>query len=71
MSVDGRLHPWIKWSNRATVFGEPPSDLDFELSDCLVRDVRDPHKNVTRQQARSDAVRFVKNDHVIDPQAEH
>jgi len=67
-SVDGRLDPWLKWSNRATGFGEPPSDLDFELCACLVRYVRDPNKNVTRQQARNDAVRFMKNDRVIDPQ---
>jgi hypothetical protein len=33
-----------------------------------MRHVRDPSKNVTRQQAHSEPVRVVQNDRVIDPQ---
>jgi hypothetical protein len=33
-----------------------------------MRHVRDPNKNITRQQAHSEPVRVVKNDGVIDPQ---
>ena len=66
--VHARLHPRLKLSHRAIGFGEPPSDLDFELCAGLMRYMRDPSKNVTRQQAHSEPVRVVKNDRVIDPQ---
>jgi hypothetical protein len=33
-----------------------------------MRHVRDPSKNVTRQQAHSDPVRVVKNDRVVGSQ---
>jgi len=67
--VDARLYPRIECSHRAIGFGKPPSDLDFELCACLMRHVRDPNKNVTRQQAHSEPVRVVKNDRVIGPKA--
>ena len=67
--VDARLHARLKRSHRALGFGEPPRDLDFELCACLLRHVRDPRKNVTRQEAHSEPVRVVKNDRVIDSQA--
>ncbi|GLY80484.1 hypothetical protein Airi01_087510 [Actinoallomurus iriomotensis] len=35
-----------------------------------MRDIRDPRENVTGPQAYGDPVRVVKNDRVIDPQAE-
>jgi hypothetical protein len=66
--VDARLHPRLKFSHRTIGFGEPPSDLDFELCACLMRYMGDPSKNVTRQQAQSEPVRVLKNDPVIDPQ---
>jgi hypothetical protein len=66
--VDARLHPRLKCSHRAIGFSKPPSNLDFELCACLMRHVRDPSKNVTRQQAHSEPVRVVQNDRVIDPQ---
>jgi hypothetical protein len=47
--VDARLHSRLKRSHRAIGFGEPPSDLNLELCACLMRHVRDPSKNVTRQ----------------------
>jgi hypothetical protein len=65
--VDARLHPRLKLSHRAVGSGEPPSDLDFELGACLMRYMRHPSKNVTRQQAHSEPVRVVKNNRVIDP----
>ena len=68
--VAARLHPRIECSHRAIGFGKPPSDLDFELSARLMRHMRDPNKNVTRQQAHSETVRFVKHDRVIGPQVE-
>jgi hypothetical protein len=67
--VGARLHSRLKRSHRAIGFGEPPSDLDFELCACLMRHVRDPSKNVTRQEAHSEPVRDVKHDRVIDSQA--
>jgi hypothetical protein len=67
--VDARLHPRLKRSHRAIGCGEPPRDLNFERGACLMRHVRDPRKNVTRQEAHSEPVRVVKNDRVIDSQA--
>jgi hypothetical protein len=46
--IDSRLHSRLKRSDRTISFGEPPSDLDFELCTCLMRHIRDPSKNVTR-----------------------
>ena len=66
--VDARLHPRLKLCHRAAGFGEPPTDLDFELSACLMRYRRHPSENVTRSQAHGDAVRVVNNNCVIDPQ---
>src|SRR6516165_7753526 len=40
--VDARHHPRIERSDRATGFGEPTSDLDFELCASLALHVRDP-----------------------------
>jgi hypothetical protein len=40
--VDARLHPWIERSYWTIGFGEPTSDLDFELCASLALDVRDP-----------------------------
>ena len=68
--VDARLHPRLERGHWAIGFGEPPSDLDFELGACLMRYMRDPSKNVTRQQAHSESVRVVKNNRVIDRQVE-
>jgi len=49
MQVDARLHPRLKVSHRAIGFGKLPSDLDFELAVSLMRYMRYPSKNVTRQ----------------------
>jgi hypothetical protein len=67
--VDARLHPRFKLFHRAARFGEPPSDLDFELSACLMRQRRHPSENVTRGQAHRDAVRVVDDDSIIDSKA--
>jgi hypothetical protein len=40
--VDARLHPRIERSYGTIGFGEPTSDLDFELCASLALDVRDP-----------------------------
>ncbi len=40
--VDARLHPRIERSHGAIGFGEPTSDLDFELCTSLAVHVRDP-----------------------------
>jgi hypothetical protein len=45
------------------------SKVDFELCG-LMRYVCDSGKDVTRQQAQSELVRVVKNDRVVDCQAE-
>jgi len=66
--VDARLHPRLKLSHRAVGLGEPPSDLDFELGAYLMRHMRDPSKNVTRQQAHSETVRVLEHNRVIDSQ---
>ena len=66
--VDARLHSRLKRSHRAIGFGEPPSNLNFELCACLTRHVRNPSKNITRQETHSEPVRGVKNDRVIDSQ---
>jgi hypothetical protein len=66
--VDARLHPRLKLGHGASGVGEPPSDLDFELGAWLMRYMRDPSKNVTRQQAHSEPVRVMKDNRVIDPQ---
>jgi hypothetical protein len=66
--VDARHHPRIERSYGAIGFGEPTSDLDFELCASLALHVRDPSQNVTRQQAKSEPVRVVENDGVIDSQ---
>jgi hypothetical protein len=66
--VDARLDPRIERGYGAIGFGEPTSDLDFELCSSLALQVRDPSENVTRPQAQSEAVRVVENDGVIDPQ---
>jgi hypothetical protein len=66
--VDARFRPRVKLGHRAIGFGEPPSDLDFERGACLMRYMRDPSENVTRQQAHREPVRVVKNNRVIDPQ---
>jgi hypothetical protein len=68
--VDAGLHPRLELGHWAIGVSEPPSDLDFELGACPVRSMRDPSKNVTRQQAHSEPVRVVKNNRVIDPQVE-
>ena len=68
--VDARLHPRLELGHWAIGFGEPPSDLDFELGACPVRYARDASKNVTGQQAHSEPVRVVKDNRVIDPQVE-
>ncbi len=68
--VDARLHPRIERSYGAVGFGEPTSDLDFELCGPPPLRVRDPSENVTRPQAQSEPVRVVENDCVIDSEAE-
>jgi hypothetical protein len=68
--VDARLHPRVERSYGAIGFGEPTSDLDFELCASLALHVRDPSQNVTRPQAQRDPVRVVENDGVIDAQIE-
>jgi hypothetical protein len=40
--VDARLHSRIERRDGAIGFGEPTSDLDFELCDSLALPVRDP-----------------------------
>ena len=40
--IDARLHPRIERSYGTIGFGEPTSDLDFELCDALARHVGDP-----------------------------
>ena len=67
--VDARLHPRLERSHRALGFGEPLSELDFELCD-LVPDRCDPGKDVARQQPQRELVRVVKNDRVVDRQVE-
>jgi hypothetical protein len=49
--------------------GEPPSDLNLELGARLMRYRGYPSKNVTRQEAHSDAIRVVNNNCVIDQEA--
>jgi len=66
--VDARLHPRIERSYGTIGFGEPTSDLDFELCASRPLHLRDPSENVTRPQAQSEPVRVVQNDGVIDPQ---
>ena len=66
--VDARLHAWIKGNGGASGFREPLSKLDFERCGRLMRDMRDPSNDVTRQQAQNELVRVLKNDRVIDPQ---
>jgi hypothetical protein len=66
--VDARRRPRIERGYRTIGFGEPTSDLDFELCASLALDVRDPSENVARPQANSEPVRVVENDGVIDPQ---
>jgi hypothetical protein len=41
--VDARLHPRIERSYGTIGFGEPTSDLDFELCASLALHVRDPN----------------------------
>ena len=67
--VDAWLDSRFKRSHRGIGFGEPPSDLDFELCARVVRRGRDPGNDVTRHQAQREPVRIVKNDRVIGPQS--
>ena len=67
--VDARLHSRLERSHGALGFGEPLRKLDLELRDLLRRRC-DPGKDVTRQQAQREPVRVVKNDRVVDRQAE-
>lgn len=62
-----RLHSRLESSHRAPGFCEPLSKLDFELCD-LMRQGCDSGNDVTRQQARSEVVRVVENDRVVDRQ---
>jgi hypothetical protein len=67
--VDARLYPRFRLCHRAARLSESPSNLDFELSACLMRKRRHPSENVTRCQAHGDAVRVVNNDSIIGPKA--
>jgi hypothetical protein len=67
--VDARLHARLKLSHRASGLGEPPSDLNLELGARLMRYIGYPSKNVTRQEAHSDAIGVVNNNCVIDQEA--
>jgi hypothetical protein len=67
--VDARLHPRLKSSHRAPGFGEPLGNLDFELCDLML-DRGHPGHHVTRQQTQSELARVLKNDRVVDRQAE-
>jgi hypothetical protein len=69
--VGARLHARIERSYGALGFGEPTSDLDFELCASPALQVRDPSQNVTRPQPQSDPVRVVENDRVIDRQIKY
>jgi hypothetical protein len=68
--VHAGFDPRLELGHRAVGLGESPSDLDFELGTCPRRDMRDPRENVTRRQAHSDPIRVVKDNRVIDPEAE-
>jgi len=67
--VDARHHPRIERSHGAIGFGEPTSDLDFELCASPAVHVRDPSENVTGPQVKREPVRVVENDGVIDTQS--
>jgi hypothetical protein len=49
--------------------GEPSSDLNLELGARLMSCIVYPSKNVTRQEAHSDAIGVVNNNCVIDQEA--
>lgn len=66
--MDAWLHPRIESGHRAAGFGEPLSEVDFELCD-LMRHRRHPGHDVTREQTQSDLVRVLKNDRVVGCQA--
>src|SRR5215472_8335697 len=53
--VDARLHARLRLSYRTLGLGEPPSDLNLERGARLMRSIVDTSKNVTRQEAHSDA----------------
>jgi hypothetical protein len=63
------LHPGIKSGHRAPGFHEPLSQLDFELRD-LMRCRCYPSQDVTGQQSHGEPVRVLKDDRVVDGQAQ-
>lgn len=69
--VDARLHARLRLCHRTTGLGEPRSRLNFEPGTRLLRFIGYPSKNVTRQQAHSDAIGVVNNNGVIDQEAKH
>lgn len=69
--VHAGLDPGLEPGHRAVGFGESSSDLHFELGTCLMRDERDPGKDVTWHQAHSDPIGVVQDNRVIGPETEH
>jgi len=67
--VDARLHARLRLSHRTIGLGELPSDLNLELIAGLTRYIGDASKNVTRQEAHSDAIGVVNHNCVIDQEA--
>ena len=68
--MDTRLHPRIEYTHRATGLRQGPSDLEFKLSSYLATTgavfIRNPGKNITRQQSHGDPDRVVDDNGIID-----
>ena len=62
-------HPGLGSGHREPRFGEPLSQLDLELCDLMCHGCHSG-QNITRQQAKSELVRVVEDDRVVDGQVE-
>ncbi len=67
--MDPGLDPRLESSHRAPRSGEPLSKIDFERRD-LMRDRCHLGQDIGRKETQRDSVRVVKNNRVVDCQAE-
>ena len=68
--MDTRLHPRLRSGHGATGFGEPASNIEFQVVMVLMREQRNPRENIARGQANGDTVRVVDNGRILDTKAQ-
>ncbi len=69
-NVDLRRHARIEYGCRAACFGQPSNYFDFKFRAGFVLAKRDASQNVAWRETKSESIRILEDDHILDVQAE-